>query len=271
MDIFSDLDDGSFDNAKLKKDTSEKFPCPECAGTGLYQGARVHQEKAHCFACRGLGYFKTDPRKLKAAAAKRAQKKVDVFQAFHDANADVIREIGKAADWSDFARSLIEQLHTRKPWSDRQLASAQSMAAKIVAKREAKAAEAKKAEVEVDLTPIRAMFDAAKASGYKKPIYRAEGLKLSLASAYGRNPGALYVVNLDNDEYLGKIEGTTFKPTRDGAKFAEALHAIAADPKAAAVRYGQRTGTCACCGRQLTKHASIELGIGPICAEKWGF
>jgi hypothetical protein len=48
------------------------------------------------------------------------------------------------------------------------------------------------------------------------------------------------------------------------------LQVIAADPRGEAIRFGQRTGTCSCCGRELTKHASIEAGIGPICAQKWG-
>ena len=32
-----------------------------------------------------------------------------------------------------------------------------------------------------------------------------------------------------------------------------------ADPKQAAIRYGQKTGRCSCCGRELTKHTSIPL------------
>lgn len=44
----------------------------------------------------------------------------------------------------------------------------------------------------------------------------------------------------------------------------------AADPYAAAKLYGMKTGTCSCCGRELTNSLSIELGIGPICREKFG-
>lgn len=36
-----------------------------------------------------------------------------------------------------------------------------------------------------------------------------------------------------------------------------------------AARYGQVTGRCACCGRELTNEESIERGIGPICWEKY--
>jgi hypothetical protein len=37
------------------------------------------------------------------------------------------------------------------------------------------------------------------------------------------------------------------------------------------VAYGKRTGACSCCGRELTNGESIDRGIGPICAEKYGW
>lgn len=36
-----------------------------------------------------------------------------------------------------------------------------------------------------------------------------------------------------------------------------------------AAAYGHETGNCMCCGRTLTNPASIALGIGPICRDKW--
>lgn len=48
------------------------------------------------------------------------------------------------------------------------------------------------------------------------------------------------------------------------------LEAIAEDPKGAMVAYGRRTGVCGMCGRKLTDPASIEEGIGPICARRLG-
>jgi hypothetical protein len=40
---------------------------------------------------------------------------------------------------------------------------------------------------------------------------------------------------------------------------------IAADVRAAAIRYGMEIGSCSNCGRRLTNHISRELGIGPVC------
>jgi hypothetical protein len=50
----------------------------------------------------------------------------------------------------------------------------------------------------------------------------------------------------------------------------QSVQSAAADPYAAAKLYGQNTGTCSCCGLELTNPLSIKLGIGPICREKFG-
>lgn len=47
----------------------------------------------------------------------------------------------------------------------------------------------------------------------------------------------------------------------------DALRTIAADPKAATVAYGRLVGRCGVCGRRLEDEASVEAGIGPVCAE----
>ena len=124
---------------------------------------------------------------------------------------------------------------------------------------------------EADLSRIREMFDTATASGFKKPCYRAEGLKITLAPATGRNAGALYVVEIEDDAYQGKVDGVTFKAVREAkGDTLSRLQVIAKNPMEAAVRYGRQTGRCSCCGRELTNQVSIDAGIGPICAQKWG-
>lgn len=49
------------------------------------------------------------------------------------------------------------------------------------------------------------------------------------------------------------------------------LAAIAADPKAAAARYGALTGRCGICNRTLEDADSVARGIGPVCAAKAGW
>jgi hypothetical protein len=113
------------------------------------------------------------------------------------------------------------------------------------------------------------MFAHARDKGYKRPIYRAEGLKISLAPATGANAGALYV-KTDEDQYIGKVVDQQFFASRDATdEHKTALSVIAQSPRDAAIRYGQKTGHCACCGRALTDKTSIARGVGPICESKW--
>ena len=111
--------------------------------------------------------------------------------------------------------------------------------------------------------------------------------------------GRVYVLNPHNivegnygpqPEYMGWIEATrtnirpeavypnwvnSSKVYDEDVKFRgedviEALQAVAQDVTGAAKLYGQETGNCGCCGRELTVRESIERGIGPICAERFG-
>lgn len=248
----------------------KRYPCGQCAGTGLYQGARVHQHKKHCFACRGRGWFKTDPRKLKQQREQRAKKREELKLAAMAAN----KETGlldqfeqfDMLNWNQFARSMYDQHLSGKEWSEKQIVTAKNMVEKTRISRERCAAEREASAKAVDLQVIIDLFTTAKTSGYKRPVYRAEGIIISMAPESGVNAGALYIKDADK-QYLGKVvDGKYFG--KDVAN--QPLAIIAEDPREAAIRYGQKTGTCACCGRGLTNHASIELGIGPICAEKWG-
>jgi hypothetical protein len=77
----------------------------------------------------------------------------------------------------------------------------------------------------------------------------------------GRWAGYTFVdVHSSDERYPLKGHARTF-----------ALQAIAADPRAAAVRYGHETNHCFRCGKELTDESSREAGIGPICSGKAGF
>jgi len=75
--------------------------------------------------------------------------------------------------------------------------------------------------------------------------------------AYGPNP-----------KYLGWIKSN--QTTLRDQDIINELEDAAQNPTLAAKLHGQSTGNCACCGRELTVKASIERGIGPICAERFG-
>jgi hypothetical protein len=245
-----------------------QFPCSACGGTGKYRGVRMHQPRSDCFACGGKGYFLTSERDRQKARTQRVDRKAkaltDARAAFESQYPDVAPSLAAAAAWSSFAADLLGKLNHYGSLSERQVAAARSMTAKAAERRAEKVAERTSGNATVDLSPIRAMFETAVGNGYKRPAYRAAGLVITRAPNYGKNPGALYV-KTEADEYLGKIIGTDYL-----GKPASALTAIAADPRVEAIRHGQRTGNCSCCGRTLTAEGSIEAGIGPICASKWG-
>ncbi len=266
-------DPDALDRATKPAKEQERFPCNVCSGTGRYQGRRTQQTKAHCFACKGAGYFKTSQGdRVKAKAQHYTRKAASLKQkldAFHEQHEGLHAFLSEAGDWSEFARSLAEQIAQRGSLSEKQLGAARAMQAKVATRQ----AEGQKTRQEhsgtVDLAKIREMFDAAVASSLKRPVYRAEGLVLSLAPAHGKNPGAIYIKA--GEEYLGKVLGTDFQAARAATdETLTSLQTIAADPLEAAVRYGRLTGACACCGRTLTDPKSVERGIGPICAGKWG-
>jgi len=89
--------------------------------------------------------------------------------------------------------------------------------------------------------------------------------------------GKMYVFSHDKEVnqwgtlsniYLGWITST--ETNLGEVDLIKRVQSVAADPYAAAKLYGQNTGSCSCCGRELTNSLSIELGIGPICREKFG-
>lgn len=277
-DFFSTLeDDASFDrgssNAR-QAPARPTFPCMSCHGTGRYRGVRVHQVASECFACGGKGFFYTsqqDRAKAKASSqARKARVIAETISAFKEQEPGLY-EFLASASWSLFLTEMKQRLDTGKDLTEGQIAAIRNTQAKSLARQAEKAAEKIARSVDVDLSPIHAMFDKARENGLSRLAYRAEGLVLSPASSTSANAGAIYV-KTKGGEYLGKVVGTKFMATREATPdHKAAIEVIARNPAEAATAYGKRTGECSCCGRELTDPVSIERGIGPICADKWGF
>jgi len=254
----------------------QTWPCGQCGGTGKWSGGINRHGNSNCLACKGVGHFVTSPEHragLKQRIVNKRNEKAEALRRsikdFAEANPDMWKDL--CAGRTEFTQSLHSQLMQRGTLTANQIAAWNRGWEKLQAARAVRNAEVNAKGGEADLSRIREMFDAATSNGFKKPIYRAEGLKITLAPATGRNAGALYVVEIDDDAYQGKVEGVTFKAVRETkADTLSRLQTIARNPMEAAVRYGRQTGRCSCCGRELTNKASIEAGIGPICADKWG-
>lgn len=230
---------------------------------------------ARC-SCNGMGCSRCNAKIRNPIASRwdRARKAAialaDKKDAFEEREPGLI-EFMRANTWSEFFCSLLSSFETYGSLTDNQVRAARASQAKMVTAAEQRAKEKDAKRTAVDLATIKAMFDSAVASGLKRTKYRAEGLELTRAPDHGRNPGAIYVNRTSDSEYVGKVIGGKFEPVRSTSEEDKlALLRIAENPREAAIRWGQKTGTCSCCGRELTNAESIALGIGPICATKWG-
>lgn len=290
-DDFSDLFGGEIEEASafarkaLSSTTSLRTfeeTCPSCRGTGQfrsYSGRIIGQ----CFKCKGAGKlrFKTAPEQRAKARDAADTKRREAIRTAHtnanewlEANPDEAKWLRDSkARGFEFAVAMDEALFKFGHFTPKQEAAVRNATAKSLERQaqwaaEREAREANKADV--DIGRIATAFTTAKQNGLKFPKLRLADFTFSLASAAGRNAGSIYVK--DGETYLGKITDGKFTRSRDCTAETEAsILAVCADPEAAAVAYGQRTGQCSCCGRELTNAESIARSIGPICAEKWGW
>jgi hypothetical protein len=265
-------------------------PCSACRGTGSfrsYSGRLV----GPCFKCKGAGKktFKSSPEVRAKAKESNAKAKVNKLlevenevEAFKVANPDVYAWLIANVDKFEFATSLFSALRTYGSLTEGQLGAAQRCVARQVennAKREAEKVAREAAAPVADTAGVdrlKTAFDTAiahsqaKGRGLRSPKITIGGLVISPAKETSKNPGALYVV--EHGAYLGKIQGGRFFSARECTSDKEQkVLAFVADPKAAAIAYGIETGMCCICNATLTNKASIEAGIGPICAEKFGW
>jgi hypothetical protein len=238
-----------------------------------------------CFKCDGKGvrFFRTssdDRAKARdAAAAKReaaAATAVEQANAWLEANpveAAWMREPVKG-DFT-FHADMLEALNKYGHLTERQEAAVRNAAAKSAARKAQWAADkaARDAAAPVlTMGKIRAGFDNA-TQYLKRPKLRIADIQFSLAPATGVNAGCIYAVRVSDDTYLGKITpDDRFIRSRDCTDAnSDVVARVAADPAAAASAHGHEYGYCSCCGRELTNPESVARGIGPICAERWGW
>lgn len=256
--------------------------CPKCHGNGHVTIGYAYPRQAPCFACNGRGFneYKLPPevRKARKEAAVRnapireaakAARRVSNWDSFAAANAEVAAWILEAAPTFEFAAAMEEAVKKFGSLTERQFAACQSALEKRKAAR-AKAQDRRENAPVVSIEAIATAFATAKGNGLKAPKLRLADFTLSLAPAHSANAGSIYVKS--SGVYLGKISAGKFYASRDCTATQQAeILAVCADPAAAAVAYGNRTGSCSCCGRELTDPVSVARGIGPVCAENFGF
>lgn len=91
---------------------------------------------------------------------------------------------------------------------------------------------------------------------------------LSLCGQRSKYPGAVHFTR--GEKYMGRIDPNgEFTDRACGEEEYSFLDALNADPAGYAAAYGQKTGTCCFCHRQLTDPRSVNAGYGRVCAKNF--
>jgi hypothetical protein len=175
-----------------------------------------------------------------------------------DADDDLVAWLA-AQTWSDFAQSLARQARKGRPLSARQVQSARSMRAKCEARQAEKAARLERAEALAErAAELRPELGDVQADR----IYVVDsGRQYKVQAA--KSGGHLYAKVLDvSSGRFEYVAGAIAELRADGSRRVLSM--------SEAIAHGVRFGSCVCCGRTLTAGKSIEAGIGPVCAGRWG-
>lgn len=200
-----------------------------------------------------------------------------ILSAFDVENPGMRSFLFKASEWSSFALSLHTALYKYGKLSEKQLQAARSMKAKSEGRQAAQ--DAAFVSAPTTYAELARAFLSSSAS-LKRPKLRlrtedGQRVVLSRCGSKSKTPGFINITDggpFGEGMYFGKIspEGrVSFRSAPDTV--IALLNDFNANPQDAIKVQGVRTGECCCCGRELTDPISIANGIGPVCAEKWGF
>jgi Family of unknown function (DUF6011) len=268
------------------KSAVERFEegCSKCNGSGnfvSYTGRIV----GPCFACKGAGkkVFKTSTEtrannRERAADKKAATSAADVA-AFKEREPAVFAwlnaETSKARPF-EFATAMVEAIAKYGDLTDRQLDTCKRLAAK--------ASQPRASGPALDVTAIEQAFATARQKAarpgqmgvFVKPLILAAGptkedFAFKTSAGSGKWEGMVFFKSMD-DRKLGYVKDGRFN--RQFActdTEADAVLTVASNPKEGLFAYAKAWSRCGVCGKGLLNDESIERGIGPICAEKYGF
>lgn len=186
------------------------------------------------------------------------------LKTIQESNPAVLQWLADNANRSEFAASLNLYLSRNACLT---IGQYNAVVAGLQRAEAAKQAEA--SAPSADPSRLEAVFEVALKSGLKAPRLRVGEFSFSLAGASSVNAGAIYVKG-EEGVYLGKLQRGRFIARQQGDYVARVLE-IAADPEGEAIKHGKLTGRCAICSRKLSDAESVARGIGPICAEKFGW
>lgn len=248
--------------------------CSKCRGTGHFR-AYTGRVSGPCFACNGKGTItrRTSPEARQKAKQAKEARKLATVENWSAANPQAAAWIVAKADRFDFARSMKEALTKYGSLTEAQLATVERLRLQDSERDAQRAQEKVSREASAPAVTIEAIetaFQHAFAAQIKNPKLRLADFVFTPAKAHSKNAGAVYVTR--DGAYLGKIAAGKFMRSFEcDAVIETEVVKVASDPRQAAIAYGQKFGSCSCCGRELTNPESIALGIGPVCASKFGW
>jgi len=113
---------------------------------------------------------------------------------------------------------------------------------------------------------VNTMYNAVQ-NNVRKLQVRLPGITLSTVNK-GVNIGCVYVY--ENNQYVAKIttSGVLMGNVSDDVK--NLLEDANDNLLQLAKIYGHESGSCSICGRKLNDPLSVQMGIGPICAKRFG-
>ena len=260
--------------------------CPKCGGTGFWRGLRNRP----CFACKGLGKrtFKTSPESRAKARARGAEKREEREMDKAQWRVDHAAEIawltrakarndarGGSFDWPAKLLEGLDQFGTLTPGQSAKVQELMERDAVRAAENRAQRSSA------VDATKVQQAFAIARekaarpgaVGSWTRPLkLRARDMDLSFRPGSIGSQWQDMIFVKAGDKKLGSIKGGVFvKRFECSDAEVAAVTEACSDPAQAAVAFGKAWGICTVCGRTLTNDGSIERGIGPICAENFGW
>jgi hypothetical protein len=256
------------------------FGCEKCGGTGMTRWGK-------CFRCNGRGTFKTSAADRAVAREKRQDRKAERIAEWRADHKDVVEWIAANPKFA-FAVSLGQSLEQYGTLTDGQVSAAR----KCIQRDEKRRAE-RNATRDARAVPIEtAAIENAFATALEKTLARknveyARLRPLLMRTGPKDDPTALDITMIAGtpdsqfagmlfpkigDKKLGWVKGGKFTPRMECTDAErDAVAKVCAEPKQAVIAYAQAYSHCCICGQTLTNGESIERGIGPICASKYGW
>ena len=174
---------------------------------------------------------------------------------FTDVN-EVRNYLRQQMSYNNFAMNLVE----KKKVSEKQIAWMHYLATQSVID----------SQTPVEFGPykqlVNKMYDAVAYRAGKFQV-RLPGITLSTVNK-GANIGCVYVY--ENNNYVGKITANGELKGNASEDVLNLLEDANDNLLQLAKIYGHESGCCSVCGRTLNDPLSVQMGIGPICAKRFG-